>query len=794
MGFWILFLLIRFYSSLENPFHALFAWFSLQGIPDRPLNEKITIWIGFAKSLFVGLWTLLLAWRGGRKIRFFFHRFEKSYPMEAFLDLALGFLMLNCFWMGLGLTGLWFPGLWALLTLPAGLWVIWDLHPLWKNLPPIRLSQLKGKAGIGILFLLSLVYTGILFAHDLLPETFYDALNYFLGMPQAWLNRHGICDLPTQMLSGYFHGGSLFFMNALIAGDTGAAKTLNALVLVLCVGLVWKWMEEWGEKEGALFAAFWTLTFPLFFINSWAVRVDGLVTFLTLLVFYSLSRLWPSGEMAAKGAREAYWVFMACALGGAAIAVKPTALVGLAAVSLLLLWDKGPIWFFRPKHWVFAGVCFLVFAGPWLLKNWVYAGNPLFPYASSLFGGRSLTPDHYARLLGENHQFLPMDHGLFSYLTLPWRLTMPQEGETQFLGPLILAFLPLLFLLKHLDGRWKRLAWLTALYLILGLCSTHMLRFLMPGFLMLFVLVGKAVAHSGEMVKKTAWAALGLSAVLNLGSYAVLSSRYFDGAGVWSGRETPEAYLDRKMINSYEPLARWCDFLPSESKVLVVGDARGQYYPRPFLANSAFDMPFFEEAAKEEKSPQGILKRLKEAGIDAVVLNLPEGMRLSQQYGLYHLTPDQWKKLDLFFKEGLKPVFIRPTLQAYLVGDSLGAPDLKAPFDPFTFFDAATFEFTEALQAGDLKKAEGLRLEVFNLFPRDAYWREQLARLDEAEGVPQQALKDYKQADQLGFLSPNGYESWKTLSRKWGRGRDLALITKREKAWASQKQTAGAQP
>lgn len=683
-----------------------------------------------------------MAWRLGRKIRLFLGSSVQFFSMELFLDFGLGTLLLLLFWMGLGLTGLWFEGLWAMVTLTACLWVAWDLRPLIRKITQEPLPKIQLTGPSLVLLFLTVLYLIVLGAHSLLPETFYDSLNYFLGMPQAWLNRHGICDLPTQMLSGYFHGGSLFFMNSLIAGGTEGAKVLNAMVLVLCAGVVWTWMREWGEKEGALFATFWTLTFPLFFINSWAVRVDGLVTLLTLLVFYCLSHVFMTSQQ--NEGKEEFWVLTACLLAGAAIAVKPTALMGLAAVSGFLLVVRGPRWFLRPRHWVYAAAGFLIFTSPWLLKNWAYAGNPLFPYASAIFGGRSLTPDHYARLLGENHQFLPMDQGLMSYLSLPWRLTMPQEGDTQFLGPLILAFLPLALLTKLTENRWKKFGWLTALYLVLGLCSTHMLRFLMPGFLMLFMLVGKAVAQSGSWVRKSAWFALGLSAVLNLGSYTLLSARYFDGMGVWSGRENRESYLDRKMINSYKPLTRWCQNLPADSGVLVVGDARGLYYPRPFLANSAFDVPFFEAAAREERDTQGILERMKRSGIDAVVMNLPEGMRLSQQYGLYHLTHAEWAKLNSFFNEGLKPLFITPTLQAYLVNDSPQTITARAPFDPFSCFNSTAYDFSQALQSGNLKKAESLKPELLSLFPGEPYWTEQASRLDKMEAEAKKNQKGTK--------------------------------------------------
>jgi hypothetical protein len=372
----------------------------------------------------------------------------------------------------------------------------------------------------------------------------------------------------------------------------------------------------------------------------------------------------------------------------------------------------------------------LVFTGPWLLKNWTFDANPLFPYASSFFGGISITPAHNAQLLGENRQFLPMDQGLLSYVTLPWRLTMPQGREIQFLGPLILAFLPLALVIRKNHSRWKYLYRLTWVYLVLGMCFTHMLRFLMPGFLLMFMLVGKTVAGLESGMKKTACAALYLSAFLNLGPLILICARTFDGVGIWSGRETREQYLDRMTQNSYFPLARWCENLPSTARVLLVGDARGLYYPRPFLANSAFDTPLFEEAARSEKDASGILRRLKEKGVDVVVMNLPEGIRLSQEYGLYRLGASEWAKLDQFFRQGLDPVYIRPNLQAYLVREDLNTHLPIAPYDPFTFFDPKALEFSQALNLGNLLKAESLRKDILDRFPGDAYWRGQIARLD----------------------------------------------------------------
>jgi hypothetical protein len=81
--------------------------------------------------------------------------------------------------------------------------------------------------------------------------------------------------------------------------------------------------------------------------------------------------------------------------------------------------------------------------------------------------------------------------------------------------------------------------------------------------------------------------------------------------------------------------------------------------------------------------------------------------------------------LDLFFTQGLKPVFIRPALQAYLVNNSLDSKAATAPLDPFSFFNGRVFDYFQALQAGDLKKAESLGMEMSKLFPRQPYWLKQ---------------------------------------------------------------------
>jgi len=647
------------------------------------------------------------------------------------MDLGLGFFCLNTFWMGLGLTGLWFEPLWIAGALVFSVLTAKNLFSLPREKLRFRFPQEDGLWTRWVLAGTGLVYFGFLFLHSFLPETFYDSLNYFLGMPQYWLFQHGITDYPTHLLSGYFHGGSLFYLYAFVLGGTEGAKVLSVFVLGFNALFAFGWAKEKAGFSAGLAAAVTVITFPLIYLNSWAVRVDGLSTFTSLLFLYCLEKAWNGKDP--KNLRA--WGGVAAVFAGLALSIKPTAIVAILAGFTAILWQDGMVFLRRKFFWAaFAGIGIFEI-GPWLLKNTIFTGNPFFPYAVSWMGGRSIPAVGYARLLGENRQFLPMDHGFWSFLTLPWRLSMPGAGDGQWIGPLCLAFLPALFFLGSNDAATRFFMKAALLSFVLGLALSHMLRFSLPALVLSLVLFSSVFFAQKGRVWKNLWVASILAcAVLFFGDYVDLSASYYDGAGIWRGLETQEEYLSRKMQNSYVPLVLWTrDNLPKDARLLIVGDSRGVYYERPYLAQSAFDEPFFARAARSAQDAAGILKQLRQLGIDYVVFNLPEGLRVSKEYHQYELKPEEWKRLDSFFKFGLQPLYWRNFQGVYEVQNKLGPVGDRSPLDPFSFLAPQAYDFFLDSKSGHLEKAEGELDELTTLFPNDFFWRTQKETLDKAE-------------------------------------------------------------
>ncbi len=723
---WFLFVFIRYFQDIPNPFAVIFAQLHLGRFGPsgwaQPLGVETESFIAFAVFFLAILnsWWLgsvVWEWLGPDK--------QRGFVPWAF-ELGLGALASSLFWMGTGLNRLWFPYLLAALGILA-------LGPAWMKLKsrmvqfPRTLARpwagppmgwiLTGFVGVAFL------YGAWGFLQCFLPETFYDSLNYFLGVPQYWIFKHGITDEPGHILASYFHGGTLYFMDGFYFGGTEAAKFLSFGAGFLSALFVGAWVkEEAGANAGwAAFAL--TATFPLLFLNGWATRVDGLLTFCLLLFFYACRRFL-------KETRPRFfksWGLLAALLAGFAMTIKPTAAVGVAAIFFVSLGDLRRIKAKGFGIWMALLGVSLALVAPWFLKNALFTGNPFFPYAFSFMGGRSFfAPGGAARLLYENQQFLALGPDLKNWVTFPWRLLMPGSGGNgQFMGPLILAFLPLCLPLLFKKGEPRFWAATALVYLGIGLCLSHMLRFVLPAFALLFMAwAGWAAREKGFFEKSVAIWGLA-AALLGLPYFLDTSARYFDGWGVWTGLETRSQYLARMVQNPYEDLVEWTDaHLAPDARVLLVGDTRGLYYRRDFLANSAFDEPALEMIARTSATPGEIAEKVKRLGVSDAVVNIPEGIRISEDYHLYELTPQEWDRLNRYLALYWKPLYFNHFRAVYAV-EAKPAPagsSVLGPLNPFSFFAPPAYDFSRAMEAGNLPAALAAANAQTVLFPGDPFW------------------------------------------------------------------------
>jgi hypothetical protein len=764
---WALFVFIKYFAHLGNAWAGAVGFFSAARWPAPDFSARFLVW---GQSLWILLLSLALigltlAW-GSRFRRWWGLRLEDSWVRAAF-NFGLGVLGLNLFWLGTGFVGLWFSPFLILGLAAAGAVALVDGFRFFKAWAFTRTDFFPEDKGFIFFWVLSLFYLALAFGHGLVPETFYDSMVYHLATPSNWLLRHGITNDPANFFSNYPYGAELYFLNGFFAQGTETAKCLHVAAFLFCALLAGGWSREVAGPSAGWLSAGMVLTLPLLVLNASTTQVEGVLALFTVLFLYALFKIFKEES---DGIR---WAWVCGLLAGTALSVKYTAAVGLASGVLAL----GPAIFpkTRMKLWLFVAGGALLLLGPWLVKNFCFTGDPFFPYAADWFNGRHLPGWGYTRLLEEQRAF--NGGGFWAWATLPWTLVVSNPDSYNFAGPLALGILPFLFF-KRLENPTLRFwAFASGIYFVAGLFITHILRFMVPAFVVFYMLAGAFFARAGKnWGRGLAWGA-GVSAFLCFFYFASISGFYYACAGVWWGKETRQDYLQGGgKITPYASMADWISKkLPKDARLLIVGDARGLYYDRPFWSNSVFDSQLLAQAARGEGDPQGIRQILLKWGITHLVVNGQEGVRVSADYHHYDLAPQDWARLDQFFKTQTTLLYDRNFQCVYALQPPPDASGDAEP-SPVLFFTAAGKSFIEDYQRQNGAAVDQDLDQALSLYPTSVFWWEQKASAQARLGRNSESEKLFEKAAGFGILTPEGYREWAQTAKARGGNLKAARI------------------
>lgn len=213
----------------------------------------------------------------------------------------------------------------------------------------------------------------------------------------------------------------------LLAGDV-ATHLLSLLATLVTAGLVFAWFRERGEAPAGWLAAALFLSGPLVVQLATTAYVEALLTMFVTAAFYSFDRWWRSGATS--------WLVAAGAFAGCAASVKYLGLfwAGVLFLGVLL----------RGRPGVRNAIVFALAAGvalaPWYGRILYFRGNPIFPFASRIFGSTDWDIVSAApRSVGER---------LVALCRLPWDVLFARERVSLQppSSPFLVALLPVVAL------------------------------------------------------------------------------------------------------------------------------------------------------------------------------------------------------------------------------------------------------------------------------------------------------------------------------------------------------------
>ncbi len=497
----------------------------------------------------------------------------------------------------------------------------------------------------------------------------YDVLSYHLQLPREWLAmgqlaglRHNVYSyLPNLVEAGYLQttamhgqmGPSAIYTAQLLH----ASMALVAAVTIACI------VSRLTRRAAGVLAAATFLTTPWVIITA-SLAYDEMAAM--ALAGGALLLVCDEAGQTRRGAAVIGVLFGATALAKLTVAAMLAPGVVLI-VSLGWLGNRGEV--SRPlatrfQHATIVIVAMLLTISPWLVRNAVWTGNPVFPFAAQTLGLGHWTPElaqrwdrghttdaNLARRLTLLNQRGLTNTGFGALGGQPDSPTATTDNDITRLGRH--GGVPLLWLtivagaaaaLASTTLRRPAMAMISilAISLIVWLTLTHLQsRFLIPLLLPGCVLLGLGAGRFEQWLTfKRRWiffvAALVVSLPLISNAYSVFFSQTILNLPPWQLVDslatpgTAAAALDDTSIG-FHPINQ----LAPNARVLMVADnGRLLYLQRPFLYASAFDEnPLGAVIRNQGGDPLRVTATLKGLGLTHIWINWSELHRLATTYG-----------------------------------------------------------------------------------------------------------------------------------------------------------------
>ncbi len=587
-----------------------------------------------------GGWPVAVYLAAGAGLGEFFRKVSSSSPVRLGLGLTLQLTLSH----SLGICGAW-AGPWATaiawLPIAIGLALAANSLSRWRRSVPIEFP-LK----VGRLWLLCIPPTALLLVAACNPPGYlwdsefggFDALSYHLQLPQEWLVsgriaplQHNVYSfLPGYMESAFTHLGAMTAAAEIpkapskatplsiaahgLAGGDGwrliSCQLLHAGFTLVAAGLVASLARRLSNAAHA--AA--PLVAATFLATPWTTVVGSLA-----YNEMAMTALFAAALLAALDDDSPIqrWI-LAGALVGGACCVKPTALFlcGVPVAFVLLTTTA-------PRRWVLCGVVAslagAIVLAPWLVRNYTACGNPVFPFAASLFpnaaGGTGYwTADQVTRY-SHAHHFHGGLSQRFALLFLPDPTDPAGTRMRGLLHPQWFALFPVgaaLLVWSLLKSETRRPASLWAVIIAAQLCCwlafTHIQsRFLIPLLPPVCGLIALSLRHSRRVAS---WATVALALLQTAAGVMIFLGQHpakrddvlgapnqflalgpsFRNGELFRAQLAAATATERESWLAEAIPEHYCNLaLPANATLGLVGNTTPLYFTRPVTYNTVWD-------------------------------------------------------------------------------------------------------------------------------------------------------------------------------------------------------------
>lgn len=601
----------------------------------KPLNPRSIAALGRVVLDFFWSFSIILAAAGLGRRTLKLSRLDPTLRLT--VEAAWGLGLLSIIWLILGVLGI--VSTWFAIALLGGLLgllrrEIADCLKMGRRAIDGLLPRGPFEGAIALL-VGSLILVGLIEA--LAPPVHFDALVYHLALPREFIRAGRLVFTPENPFWGQPLGVEMLYLWAASLGRPQTAALLGWCAGVMAVLGTVQLASRFGPGAGWLAGAA-LLAGESLYGTLGAAYVDWWTA------LYGLAAI----VMLAQWEHERQWFELAIAgaLAGFAIGAKYTGgviLIGALVVLVVRRQERLPV-----RLLLFVGAAGLVVL-PWLLKNMIATGTPLYPFLGVSESVGSLRQSFY--------RAAPASYALLTAPFIPFTSTLlGVEGAPGFaasIGPLLAAFTPAAFLTGVRRKPWVRRAWIFFLvaWLVWGAGSLSSVLLSQPRLYLAVFPIWALLAAAG-------WA--GLSSI-KLGqvrlrrvagaivlTVLVLASLQAVGRIASTGSLTTALGVDSEdefltdQLGGYYIAAQLSEELGGSRNVLMLFEARAFYCPTACVADPWLDR--WRVDLHRYSSPSAVMQSWTDQGFDYLLVQ-SAGVRFLQETDSSYRA-EEWEALN----------------------------------------------------------------------------------------------------------------------------------------------------
>jgi hypothetical protein len=510
-------------------------------------------------------------------------------------------------------------------------------------------SNKLGKFNLILSSLLGIFVLAVLFVEITLcitPPVARDALIHHLAIPKLWLQNGGFYETPWAAYSYYPMNIDLLYLIPLYFRNDVIPSLIHMAFGIGTALLIYLYLRSISGRVAGLLGILIFISTPIIVRMSTVAYVDLGLTFFTTASLFSFV-CWRNGDY-----KDHKWLFLSSVAMGLALGTKYNALISWFFLSLATVFvysrdtkeqanaiRYGMIFFFASL---------LVFS-PWLIKNIILTGNPLYPLLKGIFsigsenGTQSMvTGDTYLGIFKARE--ILYGEGFWETLLVPIRFFFQGQDHSDryfdgILNPILIILVPFAFVIRSKYKNRILFLLFACFYIFMAFLLDQLrIRYILPVVPVLTILTVIGLINIYDLADSKIplfrYFIIFVTScfiIVMISKNILYINNYFKSVAPLnyvSGKESRDEFIQRH-VKSYAAIKYINKHTSPQSKIrLILLAGRGYYLDRPYEEDASMGMDIIRKLAEksdDDKSFDGYLD-------DLACTHLLINMNMFQQY------------------------------------------------------------------------------------------------------------------------------------------------------------------